>query len=118
MHVPVRGSQSGAAAGQSAADAHGTQVRLTGSQRGEAPAQSASVRQLTQIPAAAKQNGVVDPAGQLPSSPQVPQMPFSQSSDATQVLGVVPSLQVVTQRPAPQVSPAAQSVAARHTTHR
>lgn len=34
------------------------------------------------------------------------------------VLGVVSSLHVVTQRPPPQISPAAQSVAAKHVTQR
>jgi hypothetical protein len=116
VQAPVRGSHSGAAAGQSAADAHATQVRFTGSQRGDAPAQSASVRQPTHIPAAARQNGVADP--QAASCSHALQTPLSQASGATQVLGVVSSRQVVTQWPAPQVSPVAQSVAARHTTQR
>jgi hypothetical protein len=118
VQVPVRGSQSGAAAGQSAVVVHATQVRFTGSQRGDAPVQSASVRQPTQLPAAARQNGVADPATQTGSSSQVPQMPFSQTSGATQVLGVVFSRHVVTQRPAAQVSPPAQSVGATHPTQR
>lgn len=118
VHVPLRGSHSGATAGQSAVDAHATQARFTGSQRGDPPEQSASVRQPTQMPAAARQNGVADPAGQTASSPHAPQIPFSQDSGATQVLGVVSSRHVVTQRPAPQVSPAAQSVADRQVTQR
>ncbi len=81
-------------------------------------AQSASVRQATHVPAAFKQNGVADPAAQTASSPQVPQTPFWHDVGATHVLGVVSSLHVITQRPAAQVSPVAQSVAARQATQR
>ena len=116
VQAPVRGSHSGAAGGQSAADVHATQARFTGSQRGDAPAQSASVRQPTQIPAAPRQNGVA--AAQATSSSHAPQTPLSQDSGAAQALGVVLSRQAVTHRPAAQVSPVAQSVAARHTTQR
>lgn len=76
VHVPLRGSHSGAATGQSAADAHATQARFTGSQRGEAPEQSASVRQDTQIPAVTRQKGAADPAAQTASSPHEAQIPF------------------------------------------
>jgi hypothetical protein len=70
----VRGSQNGAAAGQSAPDTHCTQALLTGSHRGVAPAQSASVRHPTQMPAELRQTGVaVMPVQALmASSPQDP----------------------------------------------
>lgn len=118
VQAPLRGSHSGVAVGQSAAEAHATQARVTGSHRGDVPEQSASVRQATQIPAGTRQNGVADRTAQTASSPHDPQIPFSHDSGATQVLDVVSSRQAVTQRPAPHVSPAAQSVAARQTTQR
>ena len=116
--VPERGSHSGAEIGQSGSEAHCTQAWLTGSQRGAAPEQSASVRQPMQLPAAFRQNGVADPPPQTLSSPQDAQIPFWHEVGATQVLGVMSSWQVVTQRPAAHAWAAAQSVAPRQVTQR